>query len=114
MQINKFRLAVAILILAAAVFGLINYQEKITANAIKIQEEQKFLNEWLPENCKCLEKNSTKCSEGFELVGNLCKNDARKIFTNVLKACSKYDCSGVVYNLKNETEMWKINEGEQN
>ena len=110
MQINKFRFAVAILILAVAIFGLVHYQGKITANAIKIQEEQKFLNEWLPENCKCLEKNATRCSDGFELVGNLCKNEAKKTFTNVLKACSKYDCSGIVYNLNNETGIWEMND----
>ena len=39
MQINKFRFAVAILILAVAIFGLVHYQGKITANAIKIKPE---------------------------------------------------------------------------
>ena len=110
MQINKFRFAVAILILAVAIFGLVHYQGKITANAIKIQEEQKFYEDWLPENCKCLEKNLTKCSGGFELVGTLCKNNELKTFTNVLKACSKYDCSGIIYNFNDETKKWEKNE----
>ena len=108
MQINKFRLAVAVIFLTMAIFALMYYHGNITANAIKELEEQKFLDEWLPENCKCIEHNLTKCSEGFKLIGNLCKNSELKTFTNVLKACSKYDCAGIIYNFNNETEKWEI------
>ena len=110
MQINKFRLAVVILILVAAGFFIYSFQSKITANAIKIQEEQKFLNDWLPENCKCLEKNLTKCSDDFELISGFCKNEKLGTFTNVLKACSKYDCEaeGTNYIFNQENKKWEI------
>ena len=112
MQINKFRLAIAILILATAILGLMNYHGKITANVIKEQQEQNYLEDWLPENCDCLEKERIKCSDGFELIGNICKNKAEETFTNVLKACSKYDCQaeGTIYIFNQENKKWEIEE----
>ena|SRR3989344_4101671 len=108
MQINKFRLAVSIIVLATAIFALIYYHGNITANAIKEQQEQEYYESWLPENCDCLEKERIKCSDGFELVGNLCRNETEKTFTNVLKACSKYDCKdeGTVYTFNLESNKW--------
>ncbi|MBI2043725.1 hypothetical protein HYT25_05030 [Candidatus Pacearchaeota archaeon] len=107
--INKLRLAVAVIVLASAIFALIYYHGNLTANAIKEQQEQEYYENWLPENCNCLEKERIKCVDGFELVGNLCRNEAEKTFTNVLKACSKYSCEdeGTTYIFNKENQKWE-------
>ena len=110
MQINKLRLFVAILVLATAIFALVYLKGSITAKVIEEQQQQEFYESWLPENCSCLEKERIKCSLGFELVGNLCKNANERTFTNVLKACSKYDCTGTVYTFNQDKQIWEMNE----
>ncbi len=112
MQINKFRLAIAILFLAAAILGFMNYHGKITAKAIEEQQLQEYYDDWLPENCDCIEKERIKCSDGFELVGSLCRNEAENTFTNVLKGCSKYECSEGNYILNQENQKWEMNKNE--
>ena len=110
MKINKLRLAIAILILAAAILGFMNYQGKLTAKIIEEQNQQEYYDEWLPENCSCLEKERIKCSNGFELIENVCKNEKAGTFTNVLKACSKYSCEaeGTNYTFNQENKKWEI------
>lgn len=108
MQINKFRLFVAVLVLIAVAFLIVKFNGTITAKIIEEEKQQEFYNSWLPENCKCIEKNLTKCSPGFRLVGNICRNETRGVFTNVLKACSKYDCFGENYTLNQNNEKWEV------
>jgi len=94
-----------------AVIVLISYVfiNKIkTANAVKEMKEQKSLEEMFPENCDCLEKERIKCSDGFELIGSICKNETLKIFTNVLKGCSEYKCSDGNYLFNSTTQKWGI------
>lgn len=112
MKINKLRLAFAILILAAAILGLMNYHGKLTAKAIEEKQQQEYYESWLPENCDCVEKERMKCSSGFELVENLCKNKAENTFTTVLKGCSKYKCSDGDYIFNQENQRWEKSENE--
>ena len=47
--------------------------------------------EWLFDNCKCVEWNSTlECPTGFELRNRTCVNEVA--YTNALRSCSKYKC----------------------
>ncbi len=104
-NIKKWSLILAILIIIgmmAFFFG--NYVK--TANAIKEQEKQKTLESWLENNCKCLEKERITCMEGFVLNKTVCRNDALKIYSNVLKACSKFNCKDSNYTLDIKTQMW--------
>jgi len=68
-------------------------REMKTTNAIREAEENEKYEDWLSDNCKCLEKERIKCSEYFELIGGVCKNEEKGLFTNVLKGCSVYECS---------------------
>ena len=42
--------------------------------------------------CKCFEYNIKACPKEFELVGDSCYSKEKKLFTNVLKICSRYEC----------------------
>ncbi len=108
MHINKFRLAIAILVLAAVILGLMYHQISITANAVKEKQEMEYYESWLPENCVCLEKERIKCTDGFEVINGLCKNEIQKTFTNVMKACSEYKCSDENYVFNQENKKWEI------
>jgi len=87
---------------------VVNVRNKIiTTNAIKEQERQKAYEDWLVDNCECLEKERIKCKEGFELINGVCKNKTRKVFTNVLEACSKYYCDGEIHVFNLEEGKWE-------
>ena len=82
----------------------INVKKVMVANTIK---EQIVYEEWLVDNCDCFERERLKCSEGFELVGRICK--AKGTYTNVLLGCSKYNCSGEIHLFNLEEEKWQRN-----
>jgi hypothetical protein len=93
-----------LIIIGVAAFFVGNYVK--TANAIKEQEKQKTLESWLPDNCKCLERNRIGCQDGFVLNKSICVDNARGVFTNVLKECSKYQCTDGNYTFDIKTQMW--------
>lgn len=102
------KLIVILIALTILLVITINVKKTITTNAIrKEQIEQQIYEEWLAENCECLKRERILCPKGFELRNNLCKNETRKVFTNVLKACSNYNCSGEVHVFNFETEKWQ-------
>ena|SRR3990167_5933393 len=107
---KKLTTALAILffvILIAAVF-LIKSSAKNNASSNNI--ESSYTSDFFIDNqCICLERGIKKCSEGFELSGNLCINKDKTYFTNILLGCSKYDCSGGIYELDNKTKEWSKN-----
>lgn len=80
----------------------INVKKELTANAIKEQLAQE---KWFLDNCDCMERERLKCPEGFTLEGRLCKAEGK--YTNVLLACSKYDCSGEIHLFNLEEEKWE-------
>ncbi len=105
-NIKKWSLILAVLIIiGVAAFFIGNYVK--TANVIKEQEKQMALESWLENNCKCLERKRITCMDGFVLNKMVCRNDALKLYSNVLKACSKYDCNGKNYNFNLQTEKWE-------
>lgn len=103
-------------ILAAAAIAIIGIfafyfmASIMTSNAVKekqiIEENYK---DWLVENCACVERNSTFCDSGYELNENFCVNETLNTFTNVLKGCSKYECSGTNVTLSNGVWSPKLN-----
>ena len=97
---KKLILTLALLTIIATAF-IIN--EKITtANTIKEQKEKQEFREWLVDNCECVEKNITRCWEGFELSEDekRCRKEGK--ITNVLKSCSRYDCDGEINEITKE------------
>jgi len=102
---NKIMLIVAI-VLVGLVVSLYAIKLAMTANAIKIQEEQVKYYDWLVDNCKCLSHERIFCREGFELSEHkeFCRADGK--ITNVLKGCSEYDCSGEIVSWDEETKLW--------
>ncbi len=94
------------LVTVIVAFGLSLAGKQMTANAIKEQQEQTEYREWLAENCECLEEERFFCNEGFVLNGSWCFKE--EIYTNRLKACSKYDCSGDIKDFNFELDKWEI------
>ncbi|MBR9701733.1 hypothetical protein GOV13_02315 [Candidatus Pacearchaeota archaeon] len=76
----------------------------ILAGAFIIQsiyfEEDIPSKDWLVDNCDCIERNNFRCLNGFELdaENRLCRGDGS--VTNVILGCSKYNCTGEVYEVK--------------
>jgi hypothetical protein len=99
-------------ILAAMVILLFVIANLINANAIKEKQTADNYNEWLAENCKCLEKEKVSCPFGFKLKDNVCIGDTylnnRGIYiSSKLLDCSKYNCSGEIKSWDNSTNQWK-------
>ncbi len=106
MKINKSekRLIVVLIALALTLIMVTNIK-KITINTIK--DNKQTLEEWLSENCDCIEKEKPKCYKGFELENNICVNKTLKIFTSVIYTCSKYNCSDEIYSFNMKKEKWE-------
>ncbi len=105
------KLIMILIALIILLIVIINVKKTITTNAIKKeQKEQQAYEEWLVENCECIERERILCPKGFELKDNLCKNETKKIFTNVLAACSKYNCSEEIHIFNSEEEKWQKNQ----
>jgi len=60
--------------------------------------------------CRCLERDRLKCSNGFELdeERRACIKEGE--YTNVLLGCSKYECSGDLYDFNFEKDKWELEE----
>jgi hypothetical protein len=105
---NKKTIFVVVLILIVAGIMAFNIRKAIiTANTIKEQQEQEKYESWLAENCECIESNRLFCSERFELVGNICRDEERHLITNPFLGCSKYDCEGEIHEFNFEEEKWQ-------
>ncbi len=102
--IKRVSLVLAITLIIAFLMMMVG--NKIRANMIKENQESQAYQEWLVENCKCLEKNKIECSEGYILQNQTCVNEQENTFTNILLKCSKYDCAGEIKYWNNETYKW--------
>ncbi|PIO08466.1 hypothetical protein COU59_01625 [Candidatus Pacearchaeota archaeon CG10_big_fil_rev_8_21_14_0_10_34_12] len=73
----------------------------------KMEEQQKYYESWLPDNCNCLERERKTCSfEGYEVEGNYCVKGGN--FTYVAKACSVYNCSEGIYDFNLDKQIWEV------
>jgi hypothetical protein len=72
-------------------------------NAIKPD----FMNEdWLNDNCNCTAHYRNGCGfEGYKVIGNFCFDKNTSTYTNVIKKCSEYNCSGIIYYWNGE--IWR-------
>ena len=102
--IKNIILALAVLVMVLVI--VTNVENALVANAIKEQREEEAYVDKLVDNCDCIERERLKCSEGFELRGNVCKRDGE--WTNVLLGCSKYNCSEGIHEFNFDTEKWQI------
>lgn len=52
---------------------------------------------WIEENCDCVERDRFYCKfEGYELGrNNMCWKESN--FTNPVRGCSEYNCSGEIH-----------------
>lgn len=103
---NKKKIAIAIWILLGLVAAVALYSlvTKMQTENEPVTDEDYFLD----NSCTCLERNRNYCMEGFELKdNNLCVNETLKIYTNVIKGCSKYRCSNATYHFNAETNYWR-------
>lgn len=107
---NKKIIFVVVLILIVGGIMAFNIRKAIIANAIKEQQEQEKYESWLAENCECIETNRLFCREGFELVGEKCKDEERNLITNPFLGCSKYDCEGEIHEFNFEEKKWQKNQ----
>ncbi len=76
-------------------------------------------NYWLENNCECIERSNLKCPEGYSRVNekNFCYKivydcpssyldlvnencNQKTIYTNILRACSEYQCPDRNYKIK--------------
>mgnify|MGYP001584765949 FL=1 len=62
------------------------------------------------DSCRCLERELNRCLSGFELTedGNFCMNQTLGTYTNVVKGCSSYECSGVNYDYNFDSKDWRM------
>ena len=99
---------ISIVLAVALILAFIG--SRMQANAIKEKHEIELYQDWLSENCNCLERNRHVCiSDGFEYnaTRNLCVNSAEKTVTYSSFKCSKYDCSGQNVTWNNQNENWE-------
>lgn len=95
-----FTVAVIILLSIGVPF-IFEYQKS------KERAQQKYYENWLPDNCGCVERERNTCrNESFIIQGNYCVNTELKLFTNVVKSCSQYNCSGNIYTLDFKEQEW--------
>ena len=101
----------AVLLAIFLIFGFFlgkNIKEnRKNQNPENSQENMSFYDE---ERCRCVERERLRCNDGFELdAGNrLCRNGTD--ITNVILACSKYECAGNIYVFNFENKTWEMAE----
>lgn len=93
---QKFAIGSLLAIIVVLIFVVIFLSSQLNKKL-----EVKADKEWLIQNCQCIEwEGEKKCPAGFELKKDTCINDTEKKFTNVLVACSKYECENYFVDLK--------------
>ncbi|MBI5803437.1 hypothetical protein HY448_02010 [Candidatus Pacearchaeota archaeon] len=109
---NKIDLGLILIVVASIaviIGGFLIYD--YTSNVVKnnddsVEDDFGFYNE---DTCRCLEKNRPVCNlDGFEYnkTVNFCVNKEEKTFTYATRTCSKYECSGEVYEFSLESQEW--------
>ena len=104
------------IVLLIILFGITFITNKMTSYIV---EDETPDIDWLVDNCECIERENLKCDEGFELfeeerlckrtiikcpseivldIEGICKSE--KQYTNVLLGCSKYNCTGEIYEIE--------------
>lgn len=98
-------MGVIFIITLAVALLLMFIGNQMRTNAIKENQATENYTEWLANNCNCSARDRILCPDGFELKNNVCMN--KNGYTNVLEACSEYNCSGEIKLWDNETGKWE-------
>ena len=99
-------LVIGIVVVVAVLLMLIG--NKMRENSLNEKKEAEKYNNWLAENCECLEKNKIFCPGDFELNGSFCVLGDES--TSRLIGCSLYNCSGEIKTWNNVSEVWEDSE----
>lgn len=97
-------IAIMILILLVSLFLVFHNAGVVKTGNKNVISDESFFSD---NKCACLERNRNKCSDGFELKGNLCVNETLKTYTNVIRGCSKYACNSTFYTFNFKNENWE-------
>ncbi|MBS3071038.1 hypothetical protein J4407_01920 [Candidatus Pacearchaeota archaeon] len=110
---KKVIIAITILIIAIAIVisGFV-YTEMFAKNSdVNYTDDESFA--FYDENqCRCFERERLICNDEtwtLDSESRICKKGNER--TNVLLGCSKYECSGVIYEFNFETEKWEEKAG---
>ncbi len=110
---GKIKILVITLVISAVIIAsIILIGNRMNANIIKEKQDAGQYQDWLSQNCKCIERNNPACElSGFEYnaTRKLCVNSADKRVTYSTLKCSKYDCSGQNVTWNNQAWEPKIN-----
>ncbi len=104
---DKTKAIVLVSSLFLTVFLIVGLRAVLTGNMIKQEQEQNEYQEWLIDNCTCIEKERILCKEGFVFNGKNCENENLNVFTQVLRACSMYNCTEEIHVFNNQTNKWE-------
>lgn len=100
---NKILIIIGILVVMAGLLAIILILRQNNSSSGGLA----FDDFYSDEQCRCLEHELNDCSNGFELKENVCINETLKVYTNVIKKCSKYECSGIVYEFNSDINGWQ-------
>ena len=105
-NLNNQKKIIVIVILAVIILGLLLIGIlKLTA---KKQPVGLALDDFYSDDiCRCLEHELNECSSRYELSGDVCINKTSGTYTNVIKGCSKYECSGIIYEYNFDIKLWE-------
>ena len=113
-EIYKIVISCVLVLLFVLILGLVfkELSQKESKNAKNSSAED--ISFYDADVCRCLERERLRCNEGFELdaENRLCRNVNGKEVTNVILACSKYECSGNIYEFNFENGKWETKTGE--
>ncbi len=116
-KIDRKKIIITIVLALTIIAGVFGVNKVITSYVIKSEIPD---SDWLQDNCECVEREKLKCPGEFKLdvekrmcrkatvvcpeKGEIvlydkdCKEEVA--WTNVLLGCSKYNCTGEIYEVK--------------
>ena len=106
-NLNKHKKISLIIILVLLIIGILNFRTQLNNNQPKGLALEDFYSD---EQCRCLEKSRPVCNlKGFEYNESrkFCVNSAEKTVTYPTLTCSKYDCSGIIYEFNFDNKFWE-------
>lgn len=107
-EIYRIIIYCALILLFVLISGLTFKKLSVNQNDNNESNSNENLSFYDEETCRCVERERLRCNEGFELdlENRICKNG--NDITNVILGCSKYECSGTIYEFNFENETWVI------
>ena len=105
----QFKLVIFGILALILGMGLSTLNVKKTEKSEVLEENLSFYNE---ETCRCLERERFRCADDswqLDEVRRLCVkgND----ITNIILVCSKYECSGEIYEFDADKGDWEKSSG---